>query len=87
MNDLNRRRLFEDSLMAVVAVSLPAPLFAADAKPVSANEKITAAIIDCGIRGKAHARELSKIADCDVTYVCDPERAVPAPEGIRNLRS
>lgn len=59
--------------MAAAAVSLPAPLFAADPKPVSANEKLTAAIIGCGIRGKAHAKELIRIADCDVAYVCDPD--------------
>ena len=73
MRSLARRRFFEDSLMAAAAISLPAPLFAVDSKPVSANEKITAAIIGCGIRGKAHANELARIADCDVAYVCDPD--------------
>lgn len=73
MNHLTRRRFFEDSLMAAAAVSLPAPLFSAESKAVSANEKITAAIIGCGIRGKAHAKELVRIPDCDVAYVCDPD--------------
>jgi len=59
--------------MAAAAVGLPVPLFAADPKPVSANEKLTAAIIGCGIRGKAHAKELVRIADCNVAYVCDPD--------------
>ena len=57
MRSLARRRFFEDSFMAAAAISLPAPLFAVDSKPVSANEKITAAIIGCGIRGKAHAND------------------------------
>jgi hypothetical protein len=73
MQDLTRRRFFEDSLMVAAAVALPAPLIAADGKPVSANDKITAAIIGCGIRGKQHANELARLADVDVAYVCDPD--------------
>ena len=73
MNTLNRRRFFEDSIMAAAAVSLPvARVVSADAA-VSANEKLTAAIIGCGIRGKAHAQELAKLTDCDIAYVCDPD--------------
>jgi predicted dehydrogenase len=68
-----RRRFFEDSLMAAAAVALPKTLLGADPAPVSANEKLTAAIIGCGIRGKAHARELARLADCDVAWVCDPD--------------
>ncbi len=73
MKDLTRRRFFEDSLMAAAAVAIPAPLLAQKAPAVSPNEKLTAAIIGCGIRGKAHARELAKLPDCDVAYVCDPD--------------
>ena len=61
-----RRRFFEDSLMAAAAVALPKTLLGAETAAISANEKITAAIIGCGIRGKAHARELARLADCDV---------------------
>ena len=68
-----RRRFFEDSLMAAAAVALPKTVLGADPTAVSANEKLTAAIIGCGIRGKAHARELAKLADCDVAWVCDPD--------------
>ena len=73
MKDLTRRRFFEDSLMAAAAVALPSNLRAASVAPASPNEKITAAIIGCGIRGKAHAHELARLADCDVAYVCDPD--------------
>ena len=73
MKDLTRRRFFEDSFMAAASVALPAPLFAADGKSVSSNEKLTAAIIGCGIRGKAHARGLARLPDCDIAYVCDPD--------------
>lgn len=73
MKDLTRRRFFEDSLMAAAAVALPAPLPGAGKTPAGPNEKLTAAIIGCGIRGKAHARELARLADIDVAYVCDPD--------------
>ena len=77
MKDLSRRRFFEDSVMisaAAAATALPLPLFAQDkAASVSPSEKLTVAIIGCGIRGKAHARELARLADCDIAYVCDPD--------------
>ncbi len=73
MNTLNRRRFFEDSIMAAAAVSLPVARGASADAAVSANEKLTAAIIGCGIRGKAHAQELAKLTDCDIAYVCDPD--------------
>ncbi len=73
MKNITRRRLFEDSIMAAAAITLPVSLVAADPVSKSSNEKLTAAIIGCGIRGKAHARELAKLADCDIAYVCDPD--------------
>lgn len=73
MKNLTRRRLFEDSIMAAAAVSLTSPLLGAEKTSNSPNEKLTAAIIGCGIRGKAHARELAKITDCEIAYVCDPD--------------
>ncbi len=73
MNTLNRRRFFEDSIMAAAAVSLPVARVASADASVSANEKLTAAIIGCGIRGKAHAQELAKLTDCEIAYVCDPD--------------
>lgn len=73
MKNLTRRRFFEDSVMAAAAAALPAPLFAETAQPVSPGEKLTVAIIGCGIRGKAHARELSRLPEADIAYVCDPD--------------
>ncbi len=100
MQNFTRRRFFEDSLMAAAAVALPAPIFAAETKSVSPNSKLTAAIIGCGIRGKAHARELARLADCDVAYVCDPdldradevgallvELKRPMPKKVQDLRA
>ncbi|MBL9155759.1 MAG: Gfo/Idh/MocA family oxidoreductase [Verrucomicrobiales bacterium] len=69
-----RRRFFEDSLIAAAATALPLRAIAqSTTAPVSPNERITAAIIGCGIRGKAHARELARLPDCDIAYVCDPD--------------
>lgn len=98
MNRFNRRRFFEDSIMAAAAVSLCTETVTA-AGAISANEKLTAAIIGCGIRGKAHAQELAKLADVDIAYVCDPdldradevgallvERNRPMPKKVQDLR-
>jgi predicted dehydrogenase len=100
---INRRRFFEDSLLATAALaaaSRPATsLLAAQDEPKSPNEKITAAIIGCGIRGKQHANELVRLKDCEIVYVCDPDsdRAAElaatvgqkqdrAPKAVQDLR-
>ncbi len=78
MFQLTRRRFLEDSLLATAAAAAavaPKALVAAEqAASVGPNEKITAAIIGCGIRGKQHASELARLAECDIAYVCDPDR-------------
>jgi predicted dehydrogenase len=99
MIKLNRRRLFEDSILATAAMGLPRWSVADESKAVSANDKLTAAIIGCGIRGKAHARELARLNNCDIAYVCDPdldradevgallvELNRPMPKKIKDLR-
>lgn len=99
MKTFSRRRLFEDTVMATAAACLPTMLVAAENVSVTANEKLTAAIIGCGIRGKAHARELAKLNGCDIAYVCDPdldradevgallvELNRPMPKKIQDLR-
>src|SRR3954470_18992944 len=104
MSVLTRRRFLEDSILAAAAAaaaattpSLPA---ADERKPGDANGKITAAIIGCGIRGKQHARDLVRSAQCDIAYACDPDRARaaevaeivaaqkrPAPKAVKDLRT
>ena len=75
MSNLTRRRFLEDSILAAAAAAaIPASVFAAEQRTVSANDKITVAILGCGIRGKQHAAELIKLADCEIAYVCDPDR-------------
>src|SRR5436190_5716033 len=75
MSNITRRRFLEDSILAAAAAaSIPAPLLAAEQHAASANDKITVAIIGCGIRGKQHADELARLSDCEIAYVCDPDR-------------
>jgi predicted dehydrogenase len=76
MSRLTRRRFLEDSILAAAAAAATPQLLVADEtnRQVGPNEKITAAIIGCGIRGKQHASELARLADCDIAYVCDPDR-------------
>src|SRR5438105_15661782 len=75
MNSITRRQFLEDSILAAAAAAaIPAPLRAAEQRAVSANDKITVAMIGCGIRGKQHADELAKLPDCEIAYVCDPDR-------------
>jgi predicted dehydrogenase len=77
MNSITRRRFLEDSLLAAAAAataSIPTSLLAGEQRATSANDKVTVAIIGCGIRGKQHASELARLSDCEIAYVCDPDR-------------
>ena len=84
---------------AVSAASLPNEAACGQEKSPSASSKLTVAIIGCGIRGKAHARELVRFPDCDIAYVCDPdqsrtaevsaqlvEQKRKAPKSVQDLR-
>jgi predicted dehydrogenase len=102
MTNITRRQFLEDSILAAAAAataSITTPLWAAEQGAVSANDKIPVAIIGCGIRGKQHASELAKLADCDIAYVCDPDRdraaelaadlaakSRPQPKAVQDLR-
>jgi predicted dehydrogenase len=102
MNSITRRQFLENSILAAAAAataSIPAPVIAAEPRAVSANDKITVAIIGCGIRGKQHAGELAKLSDCEIAYVCDPDRdraaevaadlvamKRPQPKAVQDLR-
>src|SRR5438309_5768903 len=100
MAHITRRQFLEDSILAAAAAaSVPLPVLAAEQHGTSANDKITAAIIGCGIRGKQHADELARLSDCEIAYVCDPDRDRAAevaahlvaknraqPKAVQNLR-
>src|SRR5262245_29013244 len=101
MPRLSRRRFLEDSMIAAAAAvaGARAPMVAAQDRTTSASNKVTVAIIGCGIRGKQHAQALAPFADCDIAYVCDPDRERtgevsaqlvqqnrPAPKQVQDLR-
>src|SRR6185369_13906989 len=102
MSNITRRQFLEDSILAAAAAataSLPTRIGAAEQRTVSANDKITVALIGCGVRGKQHGRELARISECEIAYVCDPdsERAEevatdlvaqkrPRPKTVQDLR-
>src|SRR5262249_33702600 len=81
------------------SAAMTLPVLAAEERSVSANDKITVAVIGCGIRGKQHAAELARLSDCDIACVCDPDRDRaaevaadvaaknrPAPKAVQDLR-
>jgi len=100
MNYITRRRFLEDSILAAAAVaSVRSPLIAAERRATGANDRITVGIIGCGIRGKQHASELARLSDCEIAYVCDPDRdraaevaahlvevKRPRPKAVQDLR-
>jgi predicted dehydrogenase len=65
---------------AAAAIGAVRPVGSApDAPPrKSANDTVRLAVIGCRIRGRVHAREFGSQAGCEVTYVCDPDRALTA---------
>lgn len=102
MSNITRRRFLEDSILATAAAataSLPMPVSAAEKTSSSPNDKVVVGIVGCGIRGKQHARELLRLADCEIAYVCDPDRdraaelaaeiaaqKRPQPKAVQDLR-
>jgi len=102
MKSLTRRQFLEDSILAAAAAAtatIPTAVMAAEQRVVSANDRITVAIIGCGIRGKQHASELARLSDCEIAYVCDPDRdraaevaahlvelKRPQPKAVQDLR-
>jgi predicted dehydrogenase len=102
MNSFTRRRFLEDSILAAAAAAtatIPTRTFGAEQRAVSANDKITVAVIGCGIRGKQHVSELMRLPDCEIACVCDPDRdraaelagdvatkGRPQPKAVQDLR-
>jgi len=63
-------------LAAAAAAAGPAALAvrAQEKELGSPNNRIRVAILGCRIRGKQHAQELARLGDCEIGYVCDPDR-------------
>ncbi|MEK7676369.1 MAG: Gfo/Idh/MocA family oxidoreductase [Verrucomicrobiota bacterium] len=76
MQSITRRRFLEDSMLAAAAAAagVALPTGAAEKATGSANNRIRAAILGCRIRGKQHAQELGRLRDCEIAFVCDPDR-------------
>src|SRR5260370_29613203 len=76
MQFITRRRFLEDSMLAAAAAAagVALPVQAQEKKPGNANNRIRVAILGCRIRGKQHAQELAPLRDCEIAYVCDPDR-------------
>ena len=99
---ITRRKFLEDSILATAAAaaaSLPGTARAEKKRASSPNAKITVAVLGCGIRGKQHAAELGRLSDCEIAYVCDPDRdragelaaalvekKRPQPKAVQDLR-
>jgi predicted dehydrogenase len=74
MSSITRRRFLEDSMLATAALAAVAqPTFADEKSTGNPSNKVRVAVLGCRIRGKAHVAEITKIPDCEIAYVCDPD--------------
>jgi predicted dehydrogenase len=81
MTPLTRRVFLSQSLTAAAAAAvLPG---CTGRKLVSANERLSVAVIGVRGRGQSHVRAFSSREDCQVTYVCDADRDVGGPSAER----
>jgi len=81
MTSITRRLFLEDSMLAAAALAASAAprAIAAEDKPTgNPSDKVRVAVLGCRIRGKQHVAELSGIPDCEIAYVCDPDRRLAA---------
>ena len=75
------------------------PLQSEEKKTTNPSNRIRVGIIGCRIRGKQHAQELARISDCEIAYVCDPDRELvdelratvakqqgTAPKAVQDMR-
>ncbi len=67
-------------LAAAAASAVPSgPLTAAEEKPsTSPNERLSVAVVGVRGRGSGHAKAFDSRPDCQVTYICDCDRAIGA---------
>ena len=80
MSRISRRRFLEDAMLttaAAVAAADGAEQVLADEKPSSsANERLNVAVIGVRGRGRAHAAAFDARKDCQLTYICDCDKAI-----------
>lgn len=63
---------------ALAAAAVPQTLCAADKPTGNPSNKVRVAVLGCRIRGRQHVAELANIPDCEIVYVCDPDRDLAA---------
>lgn len=82
MNSLTRRRFLEDSMLATAAAAAACQtttsLAAEEPGTGAPSERLRVAVLGCRIRGKQHVAELARVPDCEIAYVCDPDRELAA---------
>jgi len=100
---MNRRRFLEDSMLATAALAAaaaPRAVFAEEHPSGNPANKVRVALVGCRIRGRQHAAELAHVADCEIAYVCDPDKVLAgelaetvekqqpgsAPQAVQDMR-
>lgn len=86
MRSLSRRQMLEESMLATAATAAMAATASVAAQASYADEistgnpsnRVRVAVLGCRIRGKQHVAQLAKVADCEIAYVCDPDRDLAA---------
>jgi predicted dehydrogenase len=102
MHSITRRLFLEDSMLAAAALAAaaaPRAIYAEDKPTGNPSNKLRVAVLGCRIRGKQHVAELGKAADCEIGYVCDPDRDLAgelaaivekqqgsAPQAVQDMR-
>src|SRR5436190_800009 len=102
MLTLSRRQFLEDSMLAAAAMAAataPQAIIAEDKPTGTPSNKVRVAVIGCRIRGKQHVAELGNVPDCEIVYVCDPDRDLAgelaatvekkqgrAPQSVQDMR-
>lgn len=102
MRSITRRLFLEDSMLATAAIAAAggSPALAAEDKPTgNPSNKLRVAVLGCRIRGKQHVAELGRVPDCEIAYVCDPDRDLAtelamitekqqgrAPQAVQDMR-
>ncbi len=79
MTRIHRRRFLEHAAFSSAAVAAAGPagrILAAEKPPKSPNEKLSVAVLGVRGRGQAHARAFAGRDDCEVTYICECDRAI-----------
>src|SRR4051812_13462432 len=76
MEKITRRRFLAEAMLGAAAAATACPTSGTAQQKTSGSpsNKVRVAIIGCGIRGKQHAQELGRLSDCEIVYVCDPDR-------------